>query len=168
MKLNFDISQAASIPFLSHEIFQYVTTDSQAIQLSIETTYHMANALSVHNKGIASFSSFDSKTLSYITVKNTGDISPSGHHENEKLSLFTKAGRRAVSPDEYMNLIELHKPDIFNTLCDGDTNQNCSKKRVIKSAERSENFFEICLKRYRASNCLKNSMLIGWYKGNFI
>lgn len=139
----------------------------QTIELSIETTYHMENALSIYKKGIASFANFNANTLTYITVKNVGEISPSGHHEKDKLSLFTKAGRRILSPDDYMNQIELHQPDIFHTLCDGDTNQNCSKKRIIKSVERSENFFEACLKRYRTSDILKNSMLIGLYIHNF-
>lgn len=123
----------------------------------------MVKSLCTHRHGVVSFASLDSNSLSVATVKNTGERSPSGHHERDTLSLFTKSGRKTISADEYMNLIDAHRPDIFHTLCDGDTSADCSKKRVLKSVERTESFFEICLKRYQANDALKKAMLIGMW-----
>lgn len=161
--MTISILQAASIPFLSREVFSYLSIDNLAFEIPIETTHHMQKSLCAHRHGIVSFASLDSNGLSVATVKNTGEISPSGHHERDKLSLFTKSGRKTISPDEYMDLIESHRPDIFHTLCDGDTNAECSKKRVLKSVERTESFFEICLKRYQANDTLQKAILIGMY-----
>ena len=55
--------------------------------------------------------------------------------------------------------------DFFTTLSDGDTYPDCPKKRTIKSAERSEEFFEECLRLHKTSP--SNSTMIATLEGGF-
>jgi queuine/archaeosine tRNA-ribosyltransferase len=50
-----------------------------------------------------------------------------------------------------MDIIEAFQPDMYQVLCDGDTNTTSSKRRVQKSIDRSITFFERCLKRHEKS-----------------
>jgi len=51
----------------------------------------------------------------------------------------------------YMDIIETFQPDMYQVLCDGDTNSTSSKKRVQKSIGRSFRFFERCIQRHEKS-----------------
>lgn len=55
--------------------------------------------------------------------------------------------------------------DLFTTLSDGDTYPDCPKKRTVKSAERSEEFFEECVRLYKTSS--SNSSLVASIEGGF-
>jgi queuine/archaeosine tRNA-ribosyltransferase len=50
-----------------------------------------------------------------------------------------------------MDIIEAFQPDMYQVLCDGDTNTTSSKRRVQKSVDRSITFFERCIKRHEKS-----------------
>jgi len=50
-----------------------------------------------------------------------------------------------------MDIIETFQPDMYQVLCDGDTNSTSSKKRVQKSIDRSFTFFERCIQRHEKS-----------------
>jgi queuine/archaeosine tRNA-ribosyltransferase len=50
-----------------------------------------------------------------------------------------------------MDMIEAFQPDMYQSLCDGETNPTSSKKRVQKSISRSISFLEKCLERHEKS-----------------
>lgn len=60
-----------------------------------------------------------------------------------------------------MKLIETFKPDLFHTLCDGDTNASSGNKRMYNAMCRTENFFNVCASLYKTSASVAESMLIG-------
>lgn len=113
---------------------------------------------------IASFASLPNgpeTTLTCFSVKNAGDLSPSGHHEQDVLPVWTRFGKRTLSAADYMEFVEAFRPDMFVALCDGDTNADSSRKRALKSTDRTERFFDECLAKWEASAVLKDSMVLG-------
>lgn len=125
----------------------------------------MEESLKVFNKSIADFSGFMNYPT-FLNLKDTLVPSKSGFHEKGNISLFNKQGRVNMTPERFMNFVEVSRPKFYHPLCDGDTNASCSKKRLIKSIERSEEFFKCCVERHRTSEILKESVLIGEY--NFL
>lgn len=127
----------------------------------------MEEALKVFGKGIAEFAGFvNYPTL--VNLKDTLEPSKSGFHDKGSISLFNKRGRINVTPERFMNLMEVIRPTFYHTLCDGDTNVTSSKKRLIKSIERNEEFFKACIDRHRESKNLSNSVLIGEIYLNYL
>lgn len=61
----------------------------------------------------------------------------------------------------YMEIIETFKPDLFHTLCDGDTNELSGNKRIFNAVNRTESFFRSCAQLYQTTSSLADSMLIG-------
>lgn len=62
-----------------------------------------------------------------------------------------------------MDAVEILKPDIYQGLCDADTNLDSAKKRITKCVDRTTNFMDICYERHQNSKVLKNSALFGKY-----
>lgn len=163
------IFKGASVPFLSREVFNYIPHDpaeALAYSLSLDTTFHMLKAVLAANEGLANFASLGNGTqqcLTCFTLKNQAEVCVSGHHEQDAVPIWTRFGKRMITAHEYMNFMEAFIPDMFHALCDGDTNANSSRKRALKSADRTEQFFETCLERFKKSERLKESMIIGRY-----
>lgn len=157
------------MPFLSREVFGYIPKDqseSLAYSVSLDSCYHMLKAVAASGNNLASFASLGNcsqECITCFTVKNPAEVCISGHHEQEVLPVWTRYGKKLISAKEYMDFVDAFVPDIFHVLCDGDTNAKSSNKRALKSASRTEKFFEECLERYTQSDRLKNSMLIGWF-----
>lgn len=183
--------QSAAIPYLSHEVLGLLGLGAQstppAYAVSVDTTYHMLRAVQAANadadnkrgSGLAAFASLKpivgnaaaaletlasaQPPLTCLTLKSAGDLCPGGHHEQDVVPIWTRYGKRTMSSDEYMRYVDAYEPDMFVTLCDGDTNADSSRKRALKSADRSERFFDECLTKFRTSEVLrrKSTMLLG-------
>lgn len=147
-----------------------MTSEPLAVQISVDSTFHMLKAVTVAGVGIQTFASLGaaSECLTCLTVKNTGEQCNTVPHEQDVLPIFTRFGRSSLSADQYMDFADEYRPDIFHALCDGDTNADSSKKRSLKSADRTEAFFEKCLERFKASESLKNSLFIGMERGTVL
>lgn len=156
------------MPFLSREVFNYIPkdpTEPLAYSVSLDSCYHMLKAVAASGDGLATFASLGEagqECLTCFTVKNPAEVCISGHHEQEVLPVWTRYGKKMITSKEYMNFVDAFVPDMFHVLCDGDTNVGSSNKRTLKSASRTEKFFDECLELYSQSERLKNSMLIGW------
>lgn len=127
----------------------------------------MEEAVKEYKKGIASFSGLGN-FLSFLTLKDPSEPSPSGYHEKDVVPVFTRAGKMNVTSDRYMDVVEAFQPDFYHNLCDGDTKIDSAKKRVLRSFERTNGFLENCIKRHRCSENLKNSMFIGTVEGGYL
>jgi hypothetical protein len=70
-----------------------------------------------------------------------------------------------------MDVIEAFQPDMYQALCDGDTNLTSSKKRIQKSVGKSVIFLEKCLERHKKSEvkilCTSRMAYQGKDKGKF-
>lgn len=55
-------------------------------------------------------------------------------------------------------MMELFKPDMYQTLCDGETDENSSKKRLNKCIDKSKKFLKECLEyHYNSEVCFSTN-----------
>lgn len=116
------------------------------------------------NKTLSQFVGLQ-ECLTLVTLKNSSELTPSGYHEKESVPIFKKSGKILITPQRYMDLIELFQPDFFTTLADGDTFEDSPKKRVMKASERSEEFFFECISRRKSSKILQALFMIASVEG---
>lgn len=136
-----------------------LTTEKQGIQVSIETTSGLFEAVNLSQKGVAAFSGLD-HTFSFVTLKDTG-MTTQSHYSRDSVAILSRSGKVAITSGKYMNIIEAFKPDFFHTLCDGDTSYECGNKRNYNAVTRTDTFFKECAELYKTSTALVDSMLIG-------
>lgn len=153
--------QCAIVPFLSQEVFNYITAEAQAYSICLDSTINMSEALAEHKKGIAAFAGIGTDGLSILTIRDPSEMYKSSDHgdHRDSVSIYTRQGRKTVSADQYMDLVETFRPDIFHALCDGETNATSSNRRLTKSVERTKAFLHSCLERYRQSETMRNQSL---------
>ena len=82
------------------------------------------------------------------------------------LPVYKKSGKINVTPEDYMTFIKESIPDLFVTLADGDTWNDCSKKRIIKSNERSNEMLDECIKHQQDIK-VETSKIIGTIEGGY-
>lgn len=57
--------------------------------------------------------------------------------------------------------MEIFKPDFIMAIADGRTTLNDGSKRINKSVNRCCNMLDVCIERYKTSDELHSSSLIG-------
>lgn len=135
--------------------------------MSLATMDHMKEALS-HFKGggVSTFVGFkDYPTL--LTVRDPCELMPSGYNDKDMVPLFTRRGKEPLTVQKFITLVEAFKPDIYQGLCDADTNWDSAKKRVQKSVDRTEGFMNYCYEQHAKSDALKPSCLFAPITGGY-
>lgn len=145
-----------------------LSSEKHGIQVSVETTSALVEAVNLYQKGIAAFSGLE-HTFSLVTLKDTGATTQS-HYSRDSVSILSRAGKVSITSENYMKIIETFKPDFFHTLCDGDTNHSCGNKRIFNAVHRTDTFFKECATLYESLTSLSDSMLIGniWTCPHFV
>ncbi|XP_017881512.1 queuine tRNA-ribosyltransferase accessory subunit 2, partial [Ceratina calcarata] len=160
-------TKAGSVPHLTKDVFKMVTSTPQMLSVSLNSTLSMFESIKDTNTDFANFVSMK-EYISLLTIHDPAFTTPSGHRESiNSVPIWTRSGKCVLTPDEYMDVVEAFKPDMYVALCDGDTNKNSSKKRLSKAVQRSETFFEQCLIKHSSSKALKSSELLGVVEGGY-
>lgn len=130
------------------------------IEVSVENTSTMSEAVKAYGKGISSFAGLDSVALTLVTLKDPAISNPS-FHRRKSISILPYTGKVVITPEIYMEHIECYKPDLFHIMSDGETSESCAQKRLINAVERTLYFFDECIELYKKNSSLAESFLIG-------
>lgn len=57
-------------------------------------------------------------------------------------------------------MIEAFRPDMYHSLCDGDTNKDSSRKRAFKTVNVTGSMFKICAERQARSEVVENYIIL--------
>lgn len=126
----------------------------------------MRESLEAFQKGISSFVGFP-KSPSFLVMKSPCEVTRSGSNEGGVAPLFGRKGKELLTPEKYVKLVEVFKPDIYHSLPDSDTNAESAKKRLRKSLDRNVDFFEKCLEIHKKSESLRESLFFAPIVGGF-
>lgn len=105
--------------------------------------------------------------LTFLTIQDPNELTNKGFQQTDSISVWSRHGRHTLNAEEYMNIVDVIKPDIYLALCDGDTDCHSTAKHVQKSVRRSENLLKQCLARHNNSETLKFSGILGAVEGGY-
>ncbi|XP_063226770.1 queuine tRNA-ribosyltransferase accessory subunit 2 isoform X2 [Bacillus rossius redtenbacheri] len=159
-------SKGGSLPHLTYEVVKLLTKETLCLQVPLSSTLHFQRAVKEFSKGIAEFAGLK-EFLMYCTVQDSAVATPAGYNEKDFVSVWARSGKTQISAERYMDVMEAFKPDMYQALCDGDTNENSSKKRVTKALSRSSLLFDECFRRHCNSEVLKGRALLGVVQGGY-
>jgi len=159
-------TRGASIPYLSYDLLQMVTTEHQVLQVPLTTVIDSVNNVRSFGKSVTEFAGLK-EHLSYVTPQDSGTTTPEGYHDKNSVSVWGRAGRKLLNPTSYFALVEGLKPDIFQMLYDGDTNVNSSIKRVKKSVDTTLKFATVCASLKDESEVLKQTPIFASVTGGY-
>lgn len=159
-------TRGGNVPHITHEVLQMVSTDNLIMNMPLTTIMTASSSIEKFSGGISEFVGLK-EYPSYITPQDPAIETPSGYNVGKKVAVWTKYGKREIDAERYMHLIEIMKPDIFLGLCDGDTNADSSKKRIIKSTTRTLNLFKACFNIRHESPVLQSIALLAPLEGGY-
>lgn len=154
---------------MSKEVLEMCNFDPNLpLLIPLNTTIHMQDACKALKTSITSFSALPEKP-SFIVLNDPTDEIRMGLQDKTSMSVMTRCGRRPLTSDKYMDVIEAFQPDFFHVLCDGETPCDASKKRLIKSLDKSKKFFTECLERRKKSEVVSpdSSFMIAAVEGGY-
>uniref|UniRef100_A0A1Q3EX16 Queuine tRNA-ribosyltransferase accessory subunit 2 n=1 Tax=Culex tarsalis TaxID=7177 RepID=A0A1Q3EX16_CULTA len=160
-------TKGGSVPHLSKEVLHYLTgAEPQLMQYSLNGTVHIEEAVRGCGQGIAGFVA-QKESVSLLVLRDPAEPCQPGYHEKDVVPVFGRSGRKNFNAESYMKLVEAFRPDVYVPLYDGDTDAESSKKRELKSLERTETFVEQCLEVHRKSEKLKGASVLGPIVGGY-
>ncbi|BET02452.1 Queuine tRNA-ribosyltransferase catalytic subunit 1 [Nesidiocoris tenuis] len=159
-------TKGGSIPHLTHEVLQLLTTEQQTVQITLPTTYHSHEAVKQFKKGISSFVGLQ-ECLTCLSVQDPAYKTPVGYNKQRNVSIWTNQGRVSLNSSEYMDIVEAFKPDFYEALSNGDTNIDTAKKKIGKVVESSKQLFDGCLQRHCSSELVNTSGILAAVEGGY-
>ncbi|XP_072945438.1 queuine tRNA-ribosyltransferase accessory subunit 2 [Epargyreus clarus] len=153
-------TQGGSVVNITAEVLAMIFTTPQMLWVPVSNSMHLENGLKAQNEGVAKFAGL-SEHFACVTLHSMSEATPAGHFEQDKMPVWTKNGKKLVTADRYMDLMELYKPDMYMVIADGQTSLSESKKRMGKAVERTCKTLNKCMDRHKASDTLKHSSVIG-------
>uniref|UniRef100_A0A0K8TML0 Queuine tRNA-ribosyltransferase accessory subunit 2 n=1 Tax=Tabanus bromius TaxID=304241 RepID=A0A0K8TML0_TABBR len=160
-------TKSGSVPFLTKEVFDMVSTDPQILGICLGSTQQMQEALINYAKGIAQYVGFPD-ALTFVCLKDPAEHVGTGYDSTkDSVPLLTRTGKVLINPERYMDIMEAFKPSMYVLLSDSDTNVDSSAKRNLRAVEKTCNFVSECVKRHRLSKTLQDSFVIAPIVGGY-
>ncbi|XP_043462948.1 queuine tRNA-ribosyltransferase accessory subunit 2 isoform X2 [Leptopilina heterotoma] len=156
-----------SIPHLTKEVQRMtgVNIKQQILSISLPTIISMKEILKQYN----SFLEFVNmqEHLTFLSIQDPSELTNKGFQQTESIAVWSRHGRHSLTAEEYMEIVDIIKPDIYLALCDGDTDRDSTGKRAQKSVRRSQYLLEKCLEKHNNSETLKFSGILGAVEGGY-
>ncbi|KAF6200684.1 hypothetical protein GE061_005128 [Apolygus lucorum] len=159
-------TKGGSVPHITHEVLQLITTDNQAVQQTLPSTFLIHEAVKEFKKGLPKFVGLP-EYMTYLSVQDPALKTPQGFNTKNDVSVWTHSGRVSLDADRYMDMVEAFQPDMYEALSNGDTNEETTKKKIGKVIDSTRDFYEDCLQRHSTSSILKNVSLLAVLEGGF-
>ncbi|EDV96370.1 queuine tRNA-ribosyltransferase accessory subunit 2 [Drosophila grimshawi] len=157
-------TKGGSIPYLSGDVFDSVCKgqqQQQLLQLTLSTMDQMAESLVQWNRSLSEYVGLPGHAT-VLLLRDPCETTPAGGNDRDVVPLFTRRGKESLTATRYLELVSSFAPDVYQGLCDADTNPDSTKKRVQKSVDRTERFMEQCYER-RVENSTLLAPIVGGY-----
>ena len=77
-----------------------------------------------------------------LTINDPVRIATAGYDEGKKIATWTKSGKQLIDANRFNEIAKTINIDVVECAYDGATVQNCPKKRLSKSADRTKAFVD--------------------------
>ncbi|CAL8102858.1 unnamed protein product [Orchesella dallaii] len=147
-------TQTGSIPHITAEVLKLIyptasDTSGQIppVQISLDATAKFIEPLSKFENGVGKFVGLSEHPI-FLTIHDPLYLLRSGHNDKFGIALWSRHGRRPLSPKQFHEAVTAFKPSISQILSDYDVNPEISgMKRLKKSLERAEEYTSYVIKQ---------------------
>ncbi|KAH8371308.1 hypothetical protein KR093_006848 [Drosophila rubida] len=159
-------TKGGSIPYLTADTFEMVSNEQQLLQLTLSTMDQMAESLAQWNRPLSEYVGLPGHNT-MLLLRDPCEATPAGGNDRDVVPLFTRRGKESLTATQYMDMVAKFAPDVYQGLCDADTNPESTKKRVQKSVDRTERFMDECYALHAKEQRLANSTLLAPIVGGY-
>jgi len=161
-------TRGGAVPHLTRETLGHIwPVAPPAVNVPYQWHVKQADVLAQFGGGVGKFLGLGESSV-WVSVQDPGERTPSGYHTNNAVSVWTGGGgknKEVIDAKKYMQGIQALRPDVFVSLCDGDTPADCSNKRLSKSVSKTVDFLDKCLDYKSEMRDLADTGIIGVIEG---
>ncbi|CAG9796728.1 unnamed protein product [Diatraea saccharalis] len=161
------LTQGGSVVHLTVDVLSKVFTSPHLLWVPLSNSARLEIGVKAQGEGIAKFAGLQGH-VTCATLHNASEMTPPGHFEANFVPMWTKNGKKMITADRYMDIMEIYTPDILLAIADSHITLNEGQKRISKSVERSRVLLDTCVNRYVNSKRLQDCALIGVITGTGI
>lgn len=163
-------TKAGCVPYLTQETLSYLDKDvvSSICQVPLPSVIGASEVVKAFPGPASELFSVSPHCHLYVTVQDSSELPPKGYNSKSTVAVWNSSGKINVTAHEYMRLIESMQPSLYQSLADGDVLPSDSRKRVIKSVDRSLQHLDDCLKFHTKSKALQNTEIVCVIEGGLL
>ncbi|KAK8383905.1 hypothetical protein O3P69_015978 [Scylla paramamosain] len=152
-------TKGGSAPHLTQDVLHLVVSREAPLCVPAQHFIEHMKVLQSFKKGVAHFAALQSHSVSLV-VQDPATVTPRGYNDKQGVSTWTYSGRRILTAQSYMQLVEAVQPDWYEALSDADTPPTASKKRLSKSLNSSKQYVDSCFHHHTESKALQGCGLL--------
>ena len=164
--VNFEVScpscilhtRTGCIPHLSKETLGFLDSSiyEKFFQIPLPSVISFVGSIE-QGGGTNECFAFPPQSFSYLSIQDFSRPAVHGYNTKNSVAIWRSSGKVSVTSQLYMKAVEALQPDIYQILADCDLTLTDSRKRILKSMNRSLQFLEDCVNFHKLSKALKHS-----------
>lgn len=99
--------QGASVCHLTKDVLSKVFTDTKLLWIPLSSSHQLELGVKAQGEGIAKFASLENH-IACMTLSDLNEVTPSGHFESDTVPLWTRNGKKKISPERFVNDLLSH------------------------------------------------------------
>ncbi|PRD27140.1 UNVERIFIED_CONTAM: Queuine tRNA-ribosyltransferase accessory subunit 2 [Trichonephila clavipes] len=159
-------TRGGTIPHLTFNTMQRLEDQNMLLLQTLPTIIEFKEAVIEHGKGLNTFVGLPEYPF-HLSVQDPGTLTPTGFNINKGVSVWCEGGKKRLTVSDFMETIKAYRPVSYQALCDSDTPQGCSKKRLNKAVDSSLKFLDQCLEDHKNCNKLDGVAVFGTIQGGY-
>lgn len=132
---------------------------NQLLGINIQSTLEMSESLKNFSKGISSFVGLPN-VPSLVHLNDYSVAAKLQHNEANGIPVFAKSGKKVLTPNSFIDLLDAFAPDAAVLLGDTNLSLDVGKNRSRRSVAKTIEFMDKCLELKADSERLKNIFLL--------
>lgn len=143
----FQYTRNGAIPHLVWQLADKHLLDGQLpVLVTLTESLGMKEQIKQSGGNLASYAMISSKRPVFTVVQDPTKAIRPGQNVSKGVSVWTGKGRHTINVQDHVSIQEIFKPQAFQSLCDGDTPAEASKKRLTHSVTRTLGYLDETLK----------------------
>ncbi|XP_023700941.1 queuine tRNA-ribosyltransferase accessory subunit 2 isoform X1 [Paramormyrops kingsleyae] len=158
-------TRCCSVPHLTQDTLRTLGALPAGALLPLASVAEHQEVLESFQEGAAKFAGLHNTAL-FCSLHDPATLCPSGYNTNKTVSIWSSGGRIELTVQRYMALQAAVRPNWYQSLADGDTQQaGTSLKRIRKSVDRTLAFLDECLLLHHKAQELAEAHIFGVIEG---
>ncbi|GFT90950.1 queuine tRNA-ribosyltransferase accessory subunit 2 [Nephila pilipes] len=159
-------TRGGTIPHLTFNTMQRLEDQNMLLLQTLPSVMEFKEAVVEQGKGLNAFVGLPEYPF-HVSVQDPGILTPTGYNVNKGVSIWREGGKKTVTVSDFMETIKAYRPASYQALCDSDTPQGCSKKRLNKAVDNSLKFLDECLEYHKNCDELDGVAIFGTIQGGY-
>ncbi|KAI1891212.1 hypothetical protein AGOR_G00141460 [Albula goreensis] len=157
-------TRCGTVPHLTHQTLHTLQHLPAVTLIPMDSLAEHQEVLEEFGGGMGKFAGLQNSVI-FCSLHDSVAPHPTGYNTNKTVSVWGSGGRIELSVAQYMALQRAIRPDWYQSLADGDTQQLSTHKRVRKSVDRTLSNLDQCLNLHISTEGLRGSEVFGVVEG---